>query len=72
MLWVCKTFSRIRGIERTSNHVRATRREKTAYPIPKSCENEGLRHLFNITSLNGYYVHNYIDFSYQIIWEPDF
>ena len=37
MLWVCKTFSRIRGIERTSNHVRTTRREKTAYPIPKTC-----------------------------------
>ena len=37
MLWVCKAFSRIREIERTSNHVRTTRREKTAYPIPKSC-----------------------------------
>ena len=37
MLWVCKAFSRIREIERTSNHVRTTRREKTAYPIPKTC-----------------------------------
>ena len=33
MMWVFKTFSRIRGIERTSNHVRMTHREKTAYPI---------------------------------------
>ena len=37
MVWVFKTFSRIRGIERTSNHVRTTHRQKTAYPIPKSC-----------------------------------
>ena len=37
MLWVCKVFSTIREIERTSNHVRTTRREKTAYPIPKTC-----------------------------------
>ena len=37
MIWVCKTFSWIRGIEHTSNHVRTTRRTKTAYPIPKRC-----------------------------------
>ena len=47
MIWVFKTFSRIRGIKCTLIHIRATNTEKTAYHIfiyklnssPKCTEN---------------------------------
>ena len=40
MICVFKTLSTIRKIERTSNHVRTTRKTKTAYPIPKTCSKQ--------------------------------
>ena len=51
MIWVFKTFFRIREIERTSNHVRTTRRKKRHTLFQKHVVNGRLSHLLNFTSL---------------------